>query len=621
MGRAKAPESFRDSLPRIWHVLQRLWPKLRKQAPLLAVSSVAMLLQIGLQLLKPWPLKFVIDYLAGSDVDSGPLGLIAYENVTPMALVALAALAVLVVAALGAVANYASTVGMALAGQRVLTDLRRELYHHLLRLPLAYHTKARSGDLISRITGDIGRLRDVTVTAAMPLLAHTLTLVGMVLLMFWMNWQLGLLALAAYPLVSLAMVRFSRRIQGVARDQRKREGVLAAAAGESIGAIRVVKAYSLEAILEEKFGRQNKKSLKEGAKSKRLSVRLGSIVDILIACSTALVLWYGSSLVLRGSLTPGDLIVFLSYLKGAFRPTRSLAKYTGRIAKATASGERVLDILEQTPELRRSSGLVPAPRFQGAVDFYNVDFAYEPGHEVLKRASFWVRPGEQVALVGPSGSGKSTLMSLLLRFFEPTGGRITIDGRDIRKYSVESVRRQISIVLQESVLFAASVRENIAFGSPDASFTEIKEAAALANAHDFILGLPQGYETVLGERGATLSGGERQRIAIARAALRQAPIVILDEPTTGLDKENEQIVREALKRLTKGRTVFIIVHDLRLARDADRIFYLENGTVLEGGTAHEQLMQIDGRYAAAYSLQSRANGGQRLQEDAYAVAR
>jgi ATP-binding cassette subfamily B protein len=421
--------------------------------------------------------------------------------------------------------------------------------------------------------------------------------------MFWMNWPLALMALAVFPLFFLSTVRISGRIREVARKQRRREGAMAATAAESIGAIKVVQAFCLEETLERTFSAQSRKTFKDGVRGKRLASRLERTVDVLIAIDQALVLGYGAWLVLQGTSTPGDLLVFLSYLKGAFRPMRDLAKYTGRLAKATAAGERVLDVLDTPSDVTDLPDAVPAPTFYGEVCFENVCFAYEPPHPVLKDISFETIPGQCVALVGPSGSGKSTLASLLLRLRDPQLGCIRIDGADLRTYTLSSLRAQISIVLQESTLFGVSIRDNITCGLQDVPPDQIEVAARLANAHDFIMELPAGYDTVLGERGVTLSGGERQRIAIARAAVREAPIVILDEPATGLDNENEHAVQEALERLTWGRTTFLIAHDLRSTERADLILYLDRGRIVESGT-HRELMRKRGRYAAMYNLQS-----------------
>ena len=421
--------------------------------------------------------------------------------------------------------------------------------------------------------------------------------------MLWVNVELALIAIAILPLFLLTTATMSRRISGVARQQRKREGAMAATAAEAIGAIKVVQALSLQGMLETAFASQNKKSLKEGAKAQKLRAGQERTVEVLVAVATALVLWRGVQLVRLGSVTPGDLLVFISYLKVAFKPMRQLAKYTGQIAKALASGERILDLFDIVPEIRDSRGAMDAPPFKGRVEFRRVSFGYESNQRVLDGVNFTVKPGERIALVGASGGGKSTLVSLLLRLYDPWEGQIRIDGHDLREYKIESLRRQISIVLQDSVLFAASVRDNISYGCLGATDWEIEAAAKLANAHDFILELPEGYDTVLGERGATLSGGQRQRIAIARAAVRQAPIVILDEPTVGLDNRSEALVNEALERLTRDRTTFLITHDLDAARSADRIFYLEGGKVCESGT-HEELLERGERYANLYAPKS-----------------
>jgi ATP-binding cassette subfamily B protein len=618
------PQTLKASLPSLWRIVQRFWPQIRKQQILLVGSFLAVLAEIGLRLLQPWPLKIIFDHVIPATSSQSASDIPMIDALDPMALLTLSALAVIVITSLRAMVAYANKIGLALAGQRALIEIRDRLYRHIQRLSLSFHTKTKSGDLIVRLIGDIGRLREVTVTAALPLFVHFLTLICMLGVMFWLNWQLALVALAPFPLFSLRVVRLTERIRVAAREQRKRQGAMAATAVESIGAIKVVQALSLEKTLAQAFSRQNKKNLREGVKTRRLTASLERTVDVLVAIGTGLVLWFGARLVLRGELTPGDLLVFIAYLKNAFRPMRDVAKYTGRIAKAAASGERILDILDTVPEIRDKRGAVPAPRFQGAVRFENVSFAYEPGHYALKDLNLEVHPGQRIALVGPSGAGKSTLVSLLLRLYDPTEGRVTIDGHDIRDYKIESVRTQIGIVLQDSVLFAVSARDNIAYGSLDAAPEEIEAAARLANAHGFIKSLPRGYDTILGERGATLSGGERQRIAIARAAVRQSPIVILDEPTTGLDKENAQVVTEALERLTQGRTIFYIAHNLHSAENADLILYIENGQVVERGT-HAELMRRNGRYATVHALQQSMTshngyGDYGREEAAYALA-
>jgi ATP-binding cassette subfamily B protein len=427
----------------------------------------------------------------------------------------------------------------------------------------------------------------------------------MVVVMFWLHWELAAVALALLPPFWFWTARLTGRIRRAARDQRQRESAMAATAAETIGAIKVIQALSLERRFADSFLRRNRESQEEEVRTARLTAALGRSVAFLVAASTALVLWYGARLVLRQELTPGELLVFMTYLKNAFRPVRDLAKYTGRLVKATASGERVIHLLGQVADVRDLPGVEPAPPFRGAIEFEGVDFEYEPGHRVLNRITFRVEPGQHVALVGPSGIGKSTLASLILRLYDPTRGRIRIDGRDIREYRLASLRAQIGVVLQDTLLFAATIGENIAMGADSPGFERIEEAARLANAHPFIERLPQGYHTPVGERGATLSGGQRQRIAIARTAIRDAPVLILDEPTTGLDEENERSVLEALKRLSRGRTTFWITHDLDLAARADLILYFEGGRIIEQGN-HRELMSAGGRYASLHSVRASA---------------
>ncbi|MEO0406888.1 MAG: ABC transporter ATP-binding protein, partial [Cyanobacteria bacterium P01_A01_bin.135] len=578
------PKSLKATLPGLSRILKQFAPQIARERRLLSLSFVALLLETGARLLEPWPLKFIFDrvIIPGFSMDSqaGVFGL------GPVALLTLLTLSLVGISTLRGVAAYLSTVGMAVAATRIMTDIRAQLYSHIQRLSLTFHSQSKSGDLIARVTYDIERLREVTVVAALPLLTNWLTLVGMLNVMLWLNWELALIALLVLPLFALSTIKMTKKIQRVARRQRQREGAMAASVAEAIGAIKVVQALGLQTMLEDSFAGHNRKSLQESAEAQKLRAGQERLVEVLVAIATALVLWRGVQLTLQGAVTAGDLLVFITYLKVAFKPMRQLAKYTGQIAKATASGERILDVLNTVPQVRDLRGAAPAPAFRGEVRFEGVSFGYgaEADCAVLDGLSFQVEPGQQVALVGPSGGGKSTLVSLLMRFYDPVEGRILMDGHDLREYTLDSLRQQFSVVLQESVLFATTVRENIAYGclnAANATDADVEAAAKLANAHDFILRLPQGYDTVLGERGATLSGGQRQRIAIARAAIRKAPLVILDEPTTGLDNESDRLVTSALNRLTAGKTAFVISHNLQAARTADRILYLDQGRILE----------------------------------------
>lgn len=600
--------TLKETIPGFWRIIRRFWPYLRKQRKLMAGSLVALFAEVGLRLLEPWPLKFVFDRVIPQQPGVTSSGIPLLDSLDVRMLLLVSAVGIVLITAMRALAAYFNTVGFAMLGTRVLSQTRSDVYNHIQRLSLSYHTKARSGDLVVRIISDVGQLKDVAVTALLPMLANVLILVGMLALMLLLQWQLTLLALAVAPLFALSTVRLSRRIREAARTQRKREGAMAATASESISAIRVVQALSLEDTLAESFFSQNNKSLKQDVKTSKLAASLERTVDVLIALATGLVLWYGANLVLEGALSAGELLVFLTYLKNGFKPVRDFAKYTGRLAKATAAGERVMDVLEQEPDVRNMPGAAPAPALRGAVRFNNVAFEYEPGHPVLRDINLDVRPGQHIALVGASGNGKSTLVSLIMRLYDPTEGRVLLDGRDVREYTIDSVRSQISVVMQDTILFAASVRDNIAYGSPEATEEEIEAAARLANAHDFIEAMPEGYDTMLGERGATLSNGQRQRISIARAAIRRAPIVILDEPTTGLDEENERIVMEALDRLAQGRTTFLITHKLSQARKAETIVVLQDGSIVEQGT-HAELMRAGGAYRKLYTGESLAGPG------------
>lgn len=597
------PKTLTQSLPGLRRIVREFWPEIRQQKLLLGISFVGLIVEVIAQLLRPWPLKLIFDYIILPDASAPAAEFPMLNDANPMVLLLIFSVGIVGVSGLRAAAAYVSLVTMSLAASRIVAEIRTRLYAHLQRLSLSFYYRVKSGDLITRITSDIDSLRSVTVMAIFPLIVEMLTLVCMVGLMFWLNWELALIGLAVFPLFLLSTIKITKQIHKVSRNQRQREGAMAATAAEAIGAIKVVQALSLEKMLQGMFATPNRKSLEDSARTQQLSATLQRTIEILVAIATALVMWRGVQLVLRGTVTPGDLLVFINYLKSAFKPTRQLAKHVAKISKATASGERIIDLLNVVPAIRDSRGAIEAPAFNGDVNFNRVSFAYDSGKTVLKSLSFDVKAGQRVALVGPSGGGKSTLVSLLLRLYDPLEGQIAIDGRDLREYKIESLRRQISIVLQDSVLFGVSVRDNIAYGALGATDSEVKAAARLANAHDFIMALPQGYDTLMSERGSTLSGGQRQRIAIARAAVRKAPIVVLDEPTVGLDNKSEQAVTEALDRLTANCTTFLITHDLRTSENADQIFYVENGTILERGT-HSELLQLGKRYAALYLLQS-----------------
>jgi ATP-binding cassette subfamily B protein len=599
------PKTIRQSLPGLWHITRYFWPQLRQYKLLLAGSFTALFAEVIFRLLEPWPLKFVFDRLIPTAKLPTPLpGLRWLESLPTAQLLIAAAVLLVIVTTFRAIAAYNSVVGFAKVGTRVLTKLRARLYRHVQYLSLSFHSRARTGDLVLRVVQDVGMLQDVAVRAFLPLFGKVVLLVAMTALMFVLNWRLALVSLSVLPLFWLRTLRLTRRIQEVSREQREQQGAMAATATESIHGIRTVQALSLEGTFAKVFSVENDKILKQEIRAKRLSAALERSIDVLVAIATALVLWYGGTLAVRGAITAGDLIIFLAYLKYAYRPIQDFAKYSARLAKASAASERVLELLDRVPDVRDLPGARTAPPLRGEIRFEDVSFRYERDSLLFERLNLTVQAGQHVALVGPSGGGKSTLLSLILRLYDPEAGRVLMDGQDVRAFTLESLRSQISVVLQDNLLFAATVRDNIACGTI-ADQDAVESAARLANAHDFISALPNGYGTVIGERGVTLSHGQRQRIAIARAAVRKAPILILDEPTTGLDKDNERAVLSALEKLYEDRTTLLITHDLDQAARAGLILSLRDGAIVEQGT-HAELMQADGVYAALFRFRAEA---------------
>ncbi len=519
-----------------------------------------------------------------------------------MSVLYFAALTVVAIALIGAISSYLEKYLTTSVGQWVMHDLRRSVYHHVQRLSLSFHDKGRTGDLISRITSDIDAIQDFISQALLGILVNVLTLVGMLAVMFYLDWRFTLIALSVAPPLFFVVYFYTRRIKQASRAVRKKESEIVSIAQEVLSSIRVVKAFSREDYEQERFERQSLESVETALQARSLKAKLAPVVQIIVAVGTCLVLWYGTRLVLSGELSTGSLLVFLIYLGKMYKPMRELSKMADTLSKTAVGFERIQEVVDTEREVKNLKGARRAPRFQGDIEFSHVDFGYSPDSQTLRDVNFRIKAGQVAAFVGPTGAGKTTIASLVARFYDPTKGEVRIDGHDVRSYRLKSLRQQIGFVLQESVLFRAPIWQNIAYGKPEASRAEIISAAKLANADEFIVQMPEGYDTIVGERGATLSGGQRQRIAIARAIIRNAPILIMDEPTSDLDSASEELVFDALGRLMEGRTSIVIAHRLTTVRKADVIFVLDKGSIVEQGT-HEQLLKQGGLYAELHGIQ------------------
>jgi subfamily B ATP-binding cassette protein MsbA len=555
--------------------------------------------------LEPWPIKLVIDNVLRSKALPPGWGRLVAElfGQNKFAILNFAVAAVLIIAVTGAVSAYVEKYVTTTVSQWVAHDLRRTLYQHIQGFSLIEHGESRRGDLITRVTGDIDAVQDFISSALLGILVNLLTLVGMIGVMIYINWRFTLIALSVAPVLFLVVYFYSRRIKKASRAVRKRESELLSGVAEVLASIHVVQAFAREDYEERRFESDSRQSVEAGLQARSMKAKLSPIVDIIVAVGTCLVLGVGARLALANQLSDGVLVVFLLYLGKTYKPMRDLSKMTNTVSKAAIGYERIQEVLETESRVRNRPDAREAPEFRGRIEFDHVSFSYGGDVPVLKDVSLRIEPGQVAAVVGPSGTGKTTIVSLIPRFYDPVSGQVKIDGTDIRHHTLKSLRDQISFVLQDTVLFRATIWENIAYGKPDAPPEDTVRAATLANAHEFIMALPQGYATMVGERGVTLSGGQRQRIAIARAIVRNTPILILDEPTAGLDAVSEQAVVTALERLMEGKTTVIIAHHLHTIRHADIIFVVKDSELAEYGT-HDMLLANGGPYAELYHLQT-----------------
>ncbi|HKN24963.1 MAG TPA: ABC transporter ATP-binding protein [Candidatus Acidoferrum sp.] len=571
----------------------------------LAAILAAMLVQTAMSVAAPWPLKVVLDNVVG--VHHLPPRAAAFlqpflSEGNKMSIAAVAAIATVLIALLGAIASYLGNYYTTSVGQWVANDLRMRTYHHLQQLSLRYYNEHDTGTLLSTITADVQTIQAFASSSTLGILVDLFTIVGMLGIMFWLNWDFTLMIVALTPIMLLLISRFKKAIKNATKEVRKQQSRIVSVVTQDLQSMRVIKAFGRQDLEQEELSEVSKATVEAALRARKVKALLSPLVTVTVSLCTAFVLWRSSALILAGAMTAGSLTVFLYYLTNFFKPVQDLAKMTNSIAQTAVGVDRIRAILDADDMIPQKPDAQNPPPLRGNITFQRVGFRYSTEAAVLQDVSFEIKAGQMVGIVGPTGSGKSTVVSLIPRFYDPTSGTITIDGADIRGFKLEGLRNQVGYVLQETVLFRGTVAENIAYGRSGATREEVVAAAKLANADEFIVKMPHGYDTMVGDRGDTLSGGQRQRIGIARAIIRNNPILILDEPTAALDTESEQLVIEALERLMKGRTVITIAHRLSTIRDADNILVLKDGVVLEQGT-HEELLARGGTYAELYRVQ------------------
>jgi len=586
-------------------MLQFVGSLVRPYRRTLVVIFAFMLIETAMSLAAPWPLKIILDSVVGAHRLSpwlsrliGPL--LANGSKAHVAL--LAAAAFVLIAIIAAIASYVDNYYTESVGQWVAHDLRMRTYHHLQRLSLGYYSTHETGTILSTLTTDIQTIQGFASSSTLSILVDLLTIVCMLGLMFWLNWDFTLIAIAVTPFLLLFVSRFKKAVKTATHEVRKEQSQIVAVAQQGLESIPVVIAFGQEKTEEKLLYGVSEATVDAALKARSIKALLSPVVNITVAICTAIVLWRGAVLILAGSMTIGGLTVYLAYLTRFFKPVKDLATTTNAIAQATVGVERIRTILDADLIIPDAPDGIEPDNISGSIEFDHIAFGYDPAHPILKDLSLKIKPGQFVGIVGPTGSGKSTVVSLIPRFYDVQSGKVHIDGHDVRTYKLKHLRHQIGYVLQDTVLFRGTIFENIAFGRPDATREEVIAAAKLANAHDFIMAMPLGYDTPVGERGLTLSGGQRQRIGIARVMIRNSPILLLDEPTAALDSESEKLVIDALEKLMKGKTVIAIAHRLSTIRDADLIAVIKDGVVAESGT-HNELIAKNGLYAELYRTQ------------------
>ena len=580
--------------PLVRRLARYLWPY---RIPF-AIALVQVLLLSGFELLKPWPLKVVVDSVLGSL--PAPLPWLDVQRKS--LLLVFCCVAVVLIQILLAVLLYVNNKTTITIGQRMVNDLRSELYQHLQRLSLGFHASRQVGDLMYRLTADTFAIQTITMNGIFPMASAGVFVVGMTVILVRMDFWLTIVTLAICPVLYLFIRRMSTRIRDVSTFAREQESDVYSIVQHGLSAIRVVQAFTREQDEHNRFLQQSRASLSAARRLYLVQTLYSGLVSTLIAVGTAVVLWIGARRVLAATMSVGDVLVFLSYAAALYTPVNTVSQTFGLIVGATAGIRRVFEILDRPEIVQSGDRPVDRAQMRGEIRFEGVTFSYDGTRDVLSEISAVIPAGSSVALVGPTGAGKTTLVSLLPRFVDPKAGRVLLDGVDLREFQLQPLRQSISMVLQPPIVFPATVRENIAYGRPGATEAEIEEAARLAQLRPFLDRLPDGLDARIGEGGATISEGERQRLTIARALLRDAPILILDEPTASVDAETEALLMAGLKRLMRGRTIFIIAHRLSTVRDADQILVLREGRIVERGN-YRSLVKDGGFFARLVSLQ------------------
>lgn len=566
---------------------KRLMSYIRPYLPRLSLAVICIIAAASANLYVPWVIKEVIDKVL-AEKDMMMLNTIAFG--------------IVVVYLLRGIFFYGQTYLMSYIGQRVIIDIRQAIYRHLQRLSLSYYEKRQTGTIMSYITNDVAALQGALVDSIIELVTELSVLIGSVGMMFYLHWKLSALTLITTPLVAFTMNVFGKKLRSTSTVMQERAADITSVLQETISAVRVVKSFVREDYEVERFGKENFSNFRAQMKNAQLMATLTPVIEFLAAIGVTVIIWYGGWEVINGNLTAGALIAFLVYAVNLSNPIKRLSRVYANIQRALAAAERVFVVLDTEPEIQNIPGAVDLPAIHGEVVFHDITFEYKQGEPVLSQVSLTAKPGQMVAIVGPSGAGKTTIANLIPRFYEPTYGFISIDGFDIKTVTLDSLRKQIGIVPQETVLFNGTVYENILYGDLDATREEVIDAAQAANAHKFIMAMPDGYETQIGERGSKLSGGQRQRIAIARAILKNPRVLILDEATSALDTESEKLVQEALDKLMISRTSFVIAHRLSTVIRADLILVMERGKIVERGT-HAELLAKGGLYSKLHEVQ------------------